>query len=116
MVALYVFALMHNSVYESHCSYYTPPQPSNFSSINKSPSRKFLSFFFFFQFHLKENSQRSGSTSSGVCEGGFGHNITKIIHYSYTYFLQFSIESTVIQSPKHGVRDRKKKLKNTTKN
>lgn len=93
-----------------------PLSPQTSLQSIKALPESFYPFFFFFQFHLKENSQRSGSTSSGVCEGGFGHNITKIIHYSYTYFLQFSIESTVIQSPKHGVRDRKKKLKNTTKN
>ena len=73
-----------------------------------------FNLFFFFKYILKENSQRCRRTFSRSCEGGFAHHTTKIIHHCYTLFPPFSIESTVIQSPTHGVRTWKQ-WKNRTK-
>lgn len=99
---LYVFVIMHNSKYDSHCSTILLLKPQTSLESVKTFSKSFD--LLFFQSIWKETPPKRGTVFSGHCVGCFEHYITKVIHHPYTCFPQISIELIVIQSPTHGVR------------
>lgn len=103
LAALYPFVIVSNSKYDSHCCTIFLLNPQTSLQTVKAFTESF--YLLLFQFYLKENSPKCKNIFSGFCESCFGFHITKIIHHSYTHFLQFSIQSIGIQTLKRGVRD-----------